>query len=380
MPLIPVSISVRRRAALRGFGAAALAAPLSRLAVAAPAAPLRLVQPLDPAADEQELVRDYAAGVQSAVRALNTSGGVAGREVQVQTVNCAASPADAQALLRRLQADASVLGLVGSAGERLSQLLVQGLVDEQLPLPLVAPWLSDSRHDQAPQVAQLFASREVQLRKTLASLDAMGLRQLGVVYDSAATRAVVQPSLAGALQRLQLQAPSWTAADGQVEALARQLPASSPPLLAFAGGTLELSRFAQALAARGLVRYLVSLGTADAGLLVQTGAARSVPLVLTQVVPNPRNAQAEYARRFREAYGRYFDDAPSPAGLAGYLAGRYTLRLLSRLGSGTRAALLDEVRRRSETDLDGYAVRFEGGRGSQFVTQTLIGRDGRLIG
>ena len=96
--------------------------------------------------------------------------------------------------------------------------------------------------------------------------------------------------------------------------------------------------------------------------------------------PNPRSAQTEYARRFRDIYGRYFDDAPSPAGLAGYLAGRYALRLMARAGAPHRAALLDEVRRRSDVDLEGYAVRFEAGRGSQFVTQTLIGRDGRLVG
>ena len=345
-------------------------------------APLRLLQPLDPSADQQEQVRDHAAGLQLAVQGVNQAGGIGGREVQVQSLPVTPDGAGVHSLQQRLRADSGLLGLAGCTSERLSLVVVEALLRSDPGVAHVAPWMHDGRHDAAPQVLNLFASRDQQVRHTLASLHEMGLRQLAVVYDGEDSRATVQRSLDAALQQLSLRPPLWVATDG-VESLARRLPPDTPPVLAFVGGTLELARFVQALSARSMTRYVVSLADADLGLLTQLGATRAMPLVLTQVVPNPRSAAVPLARLFRERYAVLYDDTPSPAGLAGYVAGRYLLRLLDRVGpQATRAALLEQVRRRPEADIEGHPLRFGNGRsrGSAFVTQTLITRDGRLIG
>lgn len=355
--------------------------PLSP-AVAAPApGSLRLVQLLDNSADEQELVRDYGAGLQTAFKTVPTVPGQ--RPVSVQTLTVDAHPTGLDALVRQLAADPAVLGLVGTAGERLSSAVADALQRHRVQLPHIAPWLPDTRHDAVPELVNLFPSREEQVQHTLATLDGMGLRQLGVVYDGSQTQQTVQRGLDATLQRLALQAPRWTApAAGGVEQLVRQLPAGVPPVLTFAGGSIELARFVQALAARPINRTVVSLSNADTGLLDQLGATRAMPLVLTQVVPHPRSTQSALARRYREQHARLFDDAPTPAGLAGYVAGRYALRLLERSGSNvSRQSLADEVRRRPDADIDGFALRFAAGRsrGSSYVAQTMQGRDGRWI-
>ena len=47
----------------------------------------------------------------------------------------------------------------------------------------------------------------------------------------------------------------------------------------------------------------------------------------------------------------------------------------------SRAAVLAEFERRRPIDLDGYRIEFAShGRGSSFVSQTLLGANGRLIG
>ena len=128
---------------------------------------------------------------------------------------------------------------------------------------------------------------------------------------------------------------------------------------------------------------VVSLNDLDTTLVQQLGTAREQSVVLTQVVPSPTQQNLRCVRHYRELHARLFDDAPSPSGLAGYLAGRYVLHLLGRPGiSPSRQGLLEEVRRRADVDLDGYNVRFSEGRnrGGQFVTQTLLTPDGRLIG
>lgn len=364
---------------------AAVAAPLPAPAsVPGAAGPWRLLQPMDQAADQQEQVRDYAAGLQAAVQAANRAGGLQGREVQVQPWPMEARADDLKGLVQRLRGDASLLGLAGTCGERLALAVVDALADAALVVPHVAPWLADSRHDARSELVNLFASRETQVRKTLDSLAAMGLRQIGVVYDGERTRASLLPGIDDTLRRLSLTAPAWTApASGGVEALVRQLPPDAPPVLAFAGGALELARLAKALAQRPMQRYLVALAEADLGLLSQLGVAGTVPVVLTQVVPNPRAGTTPLVRRYRDLQAQLYDDEPTPQGLAGYLAGRYLLRLLERSGARSgRQALLDETRLRAAVDVDGFALGFNDGsrRGSRFVTQVLLGRDGRLIG
>ena len=70
--------------------------------------------------------------------------------------------------------------------------------------------------------------------------------------------------------------------------------------------------------------------------------------------------------------------------LAGYLAGLYAGQLFQRAGgaaSATRETLLAELRKRTPVDLRGFRLDFsDGRRGSQFVTQTLLTADGRLVG
>lgn len=384
---------MQRRVVLAGLSGlsvlpapAALAQPRPPAAPAAGASapPLRLLQLLDTAAAQQEHVRDYSAGLQAALQSAKRAGGIAGREVQVQPMDCDGSPAALRAVLERLRADSGLLGLAGTTSERLSLACTTALAEAGLALPHIAPWLPDARHDERPELVNIFASREQQLRHTLASLEAMGLRQLGIVYDGAATRAVVQRDLDATLQRLALKVPHWTAPEaGGIEALVRALPADAPPVLAFAGGAIELARLVQSLAARPLSRFVVSLADVDLGLLGQLGGNRALPLVLTQVVPNPSRHSVPFVRQYRELHAQLYDEAPTPSGLAGWLAGRYLLRLLEPVAAApSRAALLEQLRRRSDTDLDGYRLRFAPGsnRGSRYVTQTLLGRDGRLIG
>ena len=374
----------RRHLLQAAFGASALNPWNVQAAPPVSGPPLRLLQVMDSSSDQQEHVRDYAAGVQLAMQAVNKTGGIFGREVQVQTLVSDGSDVSLRGLVQRLRSDPALLGLVGTVGERLSLAVIDALSPADATVPHIAPWLPDARHDALPQVVNLFASRDDQIRHTLALLDGMGLRQLGVVYDGPPTRDTVQRSLDNTLDQLALSPRRWTATStGGVELLVRQLPSDTPPVLAFAGGSIELARFVRALAARPLNRYVVSLSDADFGLLHQLGATTAVPLVLTQVVHNPGNRMAPYVRRFRELHALLYDDTPTPSNLAGYIAGRYALHLLDRVGwSVSRGTLLDEVRRRPDLDIDGYALRFGRGRsrGSSFVTQTMVTREGRTIG
>lgn len=364
------------------IGSGSLAAPATAAPGGAP--PVRLLMAMDTAADQQEHARDYAAGLRAVMQGAQRDPAASLRAPQLETLSLDGSAASLQGLASRLRADPDVVALVGCSSERLSLALIEHLSRADLAVPHLAPWLPDTRHDQREDVVTLFASRQQQMAQTLRSLESMGLRQFALVFDGPSTRDLSQSGIQATLGPLHLQPPTWTApADGAIEALVQRLPADLPPVLVVAGGTLEFARLARALAARGLRRMLVSLNDLDTTLLLQLGAARDQSLVLTQVVPSPSQQNLRCVRHYRELHARLFDDAPSPSGLAGYLAGRYVLHLLARKGAAvSRQGLLEELRRRTDVELDGYSVRFSNGRnrGGQFVTQTMLAPDGRLIG
>jgi hypothetical protein len=367
------------RRQLIAAGAALPWAATSSAAIAQPARPLKATQLVDRSADQQELSRDFATGVQLAVALHNRQNPA--RPVQLGQLELD-GPADMPRAVATLREDADSVALVGNCGERLALGAIDALRQSGLEIAQVGPWLGDTRHDGEDNVLPLFASREQQLRHALKSLEAMGVTQLGVVYASRADRAALAAGTQATAQKLSLKLQPWGGAGEDVAVLADTLPASSPPVLLFLGGAVELARFTAGLSRRKLQRYVVSLSDVDVGALVQLGAARTVPVILTQVVPNPSHSALAVVQSYRQGLKLLYDEAPSPISLAGYLTGRYFVQSLAKLdGTASRATVLQHFRRRPPLELDGFSLGFaQGARGSSYVTQTLLTADGRLVG
>lgn len=342
------------------------------------ARPLKALQLLDRSADQQELSRDHATGMQLAVALHNRQHPA--RPVQLATLELD-GPADLPRALAVLREDEDTVALVGNCGERLALAAVEAVRKGGVEIAQVGPWLGDTRHDDDDGVLPLFASREQQLRHALKSLEAMGVTQLGVVYAGRADRAAQAAGTQAVAQKLRVKLSPFGGGE-DVTVLADTLPASSPPVLLFLGGAVELARFTAALSRRKLQRYVVSLSDVDVAALVQLGAARTVPVILTQVVPNPSRSALAVVQAYRQGMKLLYDEPPSPISLAGYLTARYFVQSVAKLdGAATRASVLQHFSRRPPLELDGFSLGFaQGPRGSSYVTQTMLTADGRLIG
>jgi hypothetical protein len=111
------------------------------------------------------------------------------------------------------------------------------------------------------------------------------------------------------------------------------------------------------------------------------GAARSTPVIATQAVPMVTDAMP-VVRAYRETLGRLFDEPPTPLGLAGFIAARYTYGVLNGADVQlTRQGALAAFQHRAPLDVGGFRVSFGGERRSAtFVTQSMLTVDGRVIG
>jgi hypothetical protein len=183
--------------------------------------------------------------------------------------------------------------------------------------------------------------------------------------------------------RLQLKTRSLVIPKGQdITAFAAKLPANAPFFLMFMGGSIELALFTQGLGARNLQRYVLCLSDVDTNTFMQLNPGKKVPVIFTDVVPNPHTSKLPVVRAYRVALQRLFDEAPTPVSLAGYLAGRYAATVLAAAGAGaTRARVLAEFQRRRPLELDGWYLAYGAqGRASSFVSQTMLNTSGSFVG
>jgi len=342
---------------------------------------LRVVQLLDTSGDQQELSRDYSTGVRLALAEAKQTGA---RVPQLVSVDTDGSPASLRDALAQVKADSTQVALLGAVGGRLAAASIAAAKQAQLEIAHVAPWLADTRFDNERAVFTIFASREAQIRHALAALATVGIAELGLVYPTAREESAVQEEIDAIATRLKLRPRRLSVPAGQdIAAYAASLRHDTPAFLLFLGGSIELAQFTQGLEKQKLQRYIICLSDVDTTTLLQLNPGKSASIIFAQVVPNPQSNSTPFVRSYRSTLKALFDEAPSPVSLAGYLAGHYAARVLSGLDpNASRAAVLAEFDRRRPLDLDGYRIEFaaQPGRGSTFVSQTMLGANGRLIG
>jgi hypothetical protein len=303
---------------------------------------------------------------------------------QLVSINTDGSAAALRDALAQIRNDPAQVALLGAVGGRLAAASIAVAKQAQLEIAHVAPWLADSRFDDERSVFAIFASREAQIRHALNALATLGIAELGLVYSSKREEDAMHDELAAISERLKLRARRLSVPAGQdIAAYAATLREDIPAYLLFLGGSIELAQFTQGLTKQKLPRYIICLSDVDTTTLLQLDPGKSASIIFAQVVPNPQSSSAPVVRAYRNTLKALFDEAPAPVSLAGYLAGHYAARVLAGLdANASRAAVLAEFDRRRPVDLDGYRIDFAAhpGRGSSFVSQTMLGANGRLIG
>jgi len=338
-----------------------------------------VAQVADMSAAQQDVSRDFVVGSRTAWQEINAKGGLRGREIQHQVIEIAGAAA-AQGALARLTDTAPCVALSGTVGDRAAGAMVEALKTQRIGLAHAAPWLQNSSTEVDEQTFPIFAARQEQIAHALKSLTVMSVQEIGVVYGSSVEHAAYHEDIARAADGLKLKVQTYRA-NGDLLQLGQRFGPATPALLLFVGGTPELAQFTQGLEKQSRRRYIVALADVNLQTLMQMGAARTTPVIATQPVPMV-NASLPVVRAYRDALSRLFDEPPSPLGLAGYIAARYTFEVLSEIdGPLTRQTALAAFQRRTAVDVGGFRIAYDlRRRGGTFVTQSMLTQDGRVIG
>ena len=339
-----------------------------------------VLQVVDMSESQIDVSKDFLIGARAAWQDLNSRGGIRGKAVRHVVVEVDGSPQSLRSAVDTLKAQPECLAVVGSAGHRAASQLATLLQREMPDVAHVAPWQHSQPLEGQDSTFGIFATRQEQISHAVKSLSIMGVTEVGAVFASAAERVSYQGDLEQAAANLKLKLKTYVPSS-TLQALATELRPDSPRILIFLGGTPELLQFSQGIEKQAAQRYIVAMSDVNLQTLQQLGVSRFTPVIATQAVP-PVNGNQPIVRSYRETLNRLFDEPPTPQSLAGYLSARYTQEVMLTLDGGlNRANLLQAFARRLPLELGGFRINPDLRRKTPaFVTQSMVGADGRLVG
>ena len=337
-------------------------------------------QIVDTSVTQQDVSKDFLIGSRAAWQAVNLKGGIRGVKVTHLTIETDGTPAGVRQALDSAQRNPDCIALSGCVGDRVATQLMDAAINRNLGMANAAPWLQSSDLVVDDKTFPIFAPRRAQITFALKTLAVMGLQELGAVYGSAQDYAAHHQELEKIAASLRFKLQPFQGGSN-LRQLGQKLTFNTPAVLLFLGGTPELADFTKGLDQQARQRYIVALADVNLQVLKDMGAARGTPIVATQPVPLD-NAALPVVRAYRETLARLFDEPPTALSLAGYIAARYTYEVLASVDTPlTRETALAAFQKRSDLDLGGFRISFDAQRrGSSYVTQSMLARDGRMIG
>ena len=371
----------QRRTVLQRILAVSAAAMLPAIPVRAQSArPWVIAQIVDTTAQQQDVSKDYLIGARAAWQEINAKGGLLGRPVKHLSIETDGSTASLKAALDNANSNTSCIALSGTAGDRTAQALTSLLRAERSNLAHVAPWLQNASSELDDTTFAIFADRQAQIAHIVKSLSLVGTKDLGVIYASPQEHALYRADVERSVARMSMQiSTSKPALD--LKSVGQKLAASSPAVQLFIGGTPELAQLTAGLEQQSRQRYVLALADVNLQTMKEMGAGRQTPVFAAQTVPM-LNSGMTVVRAYRAAMSKFFDEPATPLSLAGYIAARYTFEVLNKVGSGlNRQSALAAFQKRESIDVGGFRVSYNAaGRGSQFVTQSMLTKDGHTVG
>jgi branched-chain amino acid transport system substrate-binding protein len=319
------------------------------------------------------------AGARALVERVNANGGIAGRRLELVSLDDGGDSQRRAANLRKLAREHQAIAFVNCLGERAC--LQTAALARELRVPLVGPFSGAAALHQ-PAQAMVFSLRPDDRREAealAAQLRAIGIEQVALLADG--DEPARERALALALQAAGIRTQAL-AMHADMATTLRELAAAVPQALVLNLGPESLERLTRDEAAWRAALPLTVAALSSPGLTQLTRLLRDRLIGFTSVVPNPEISQLPLVREFeRDAESHVGPEAISLEGLAAYLHLRVCAEALRRAGNRADGpGLASALENLGALDLGGFGVRFSPRqhRGSEHVEIGLRGRDGRL--
>lgn len=323
-------------------------------------------------------------GARLHLAATNAGGGVAGRPVQLQTLDDGQDPKRSEALLAELVAGKKLLALMMPRTTPSMEAMLPAVAANGIPV--IGPQTGASFVNDPPkrEVFTLRASYQKEAERAIRQQHSIGVRSFGLLLADDAFGRDTLVGIERVMKELQIQPVAVARLDNRKADVAepvRVLAAQRPQVVMLVSSAKAAAAFIQAYRALGINSTFISLSnTSNNDYLAALGTQARGAIVM-QVMPSPYSATTALAREYTAAAAAQKQPV-SYAGLYGFASAKLLVLGLQRAGRDpTPAKLIQALEELGDIDLGGLRLRYGPGdrTGSTFVDSTIITQDGRFM-
>lgn len=340
-------------------------------------------QSLDLSGLLQNQGRDFFSGAKIALDEANAGGGVGSRRLRLIQLDDTARPEQAIDNTRKFLQEERVDLLFGYTSDACVDAVLKSSVFQSANTMLFAPMCGIDSTAVPERVVYLRASYADEVATMLERFFRIGWSSLAIAHTSAPTSLASRDIAVKQFAERYSTPPRLLRLDdngANAVALSQEIARNPPHAIAVLADTIPASLFVRELMPRnpGLQVCVASSVNIDS-LKEMLGIKRAAGLIVSRVVPEPTRGITVVARDYARVLNKYFDEAPSAAGLEGYIAARTLIAALSANGGNPQALNMAALRSLRRVDLGGWAADFrKGNRASQYVDMAILGKDGSL--
>ncbi|WP_313147000.1 ABC transporter substrate-binding protein [Diaphorobacter nitroreducens] len=322
-------------------------------------------------------------GQEAALADFNEAGGVAGRKVQLVSLDDKFDAALALDNARRLVQDSGVVALFGQAGTSQVLALLPYLTQARTPLVAVYTGSPAVHGARSPYLFTTSASYADELVKIVRNLVAIQTTRIGVAYENNDFGKLALPLVEKAITAeggTFVGAHAMHSSGQDAEAAAKALAALRPQAVVMIAAGPPVVAYVRANKAHlGVPVYTLSLGAGAQVIRALGSDARG--LAVARTTPPPTRLTTAVAREFQASMKRHGHPVDYDR-FRGYLDARILIEGLRAAGpSVTGASLAATLEGLHKVDLGGYTYQYsaQNRNGSNYVDIAVIGPDGNYM-
>ncbi|MEQ1657557.1 MAG: ABC transporter substrate-binding protein [Hylemonella sp.] len=316
---------------------------------------------------------------------VNAQGGVAGKTVEIKTLDDGYEPDRCAANTQKLISE-DVFALFGYIGTPTSLAALPLLSKAQVPF--IAPFTGAMglREPFNKQVFHLRASYNDETALIVKQLTNLGLKKIAVFYQNDAYGKAGLDGVTLALDKLGLKPVAQATVERNsvdVAAAVRTLNAAAPDAVVQISAYKSCAAYIRAARQAGFGGTFFNVSFVGTQALADELGKDGAGVVVSQVMPSPYSLARPIAREFSEAVKKAGGNAQANfSSMEGYLAAKVVTEGLKRAGTrmNSREGLIQGIEAIGSQNLGGFQLNFSASEhvASSFVELSMLTGDGRV--
>jgi branched-chain amino acid transport system substrate-binding protein len=334
----------------------------------------------------EKLGKGMQSGLLAAFKEINDAGGIAGRRLELVTLDDGYEPDRAIQNVRRLIHTERVFAVTGGVGTPTS-LAIEPILTAR-KVPYIAPFTGAEflRRPYKRYVVNIRASYFEEAERIAEILaDHKGFKRIAVLYQDDSFGRTVLEGMHLALERRALPLVAESSFKRNTTAVKRavlEIKAEKPEAVVMIGTYQPLAAFIRLCHELGIAPTFVSVSFVSSEALAANLGPAGQGVKITQVVPYPFAPATEISKSYRAALRK---SAPQEefgyVSFEGYISGRFIAEILKHMGRDvSREGFINTIAARKQIQLDDLTLVFgkDDHQGLDQIYTTIIDKDGHI--